>query len=122
MRQWITSFCTVGLLGSSKTVFSSMWGLIGCFCLMSQTGYSVGGIGLVGGPRVWNLIPSCLMWTIWQERNNRTFENKETAPAKLIELLFVSLFDWCRVWGLTYSPSVGDFVASLAFVNSDFQL
>jgi hypothetical protein len=71
---------------------------------------------------VWNLILSCLMWIIWRERNNRTFENKETAPAKLIELFFVSLFDWCRVWGLTYSPSVGDFVASLAFVNSDFHL
>jgi hypothetical protein len=71
---------------------------------------------------VWNLIPSCLMWTIWRERNNRTIENKETVPAKLIELFFVSLFDWCRVWGLTSSPSVGEFVASLAFVNPDLHL
>ncbi len=52
MRQWIISFCTVGLLGSFGTVFSSMWGLIGCFRLMSRTGFSVGGIGLVGGPQV----------------------------------------------------------------------
>jgi hypothetical protein len=61
---------------------------------------------------VWNLIPSCLMWTIWRERNSRTFENKETPLAKIIELFFGSLYDWSRAWGLTSSPSVGEFLAS----------
>ena len=37
---------------------------------------------------VWNLIPSCLMWTIWSERNSRTFENRETALDKLLEIFF----------------------------------
>ena len=57
------------------------------------------------------------MWTIWRERNSRTFENKETPLAKIIELFFGSLYDWSRAWGLTSSPSVGEFLASLA---SDF--
>ena len=26
---------------------------------------------------IWNTIPLCLMWMIWRERNNRTFEDKE---------------------------------------------
>ena len=34
---------------------------------------------------------------------------------RLIEVLFSSLFDWAKVWGLTASPSVGDFVESLDY-------
>ncbi len=26
---------------------------------------------------VWNLVPLCLMWTLWQERNRRIFEDLE---------------------------------------------
>ena len=67
---------------------------------------------------VWNLIPSCLMWTIWRERNKRTFDNQETLMAKIIELFFITLYDWSRAWGLTHSPSVGEFLDSLAFDRS----
>ena len=24
---------------------------------------------------IWNLVPPCLMWTVWRERNRRTFED-----------------------------------------------
>ena len=68
---------------------------------------------------VWNLIPSCYMWTIWRERNNRTFENLESPVAKFIKLFFATLFNWSRAWGLTSSLSVGEFLVSLAFDNSD---
>ena len=27
---------------------------------------------------VWNLVPSCLMWIIWWERNRQTFEDIES--------------------------------------------
>jgi hypothetical protein len=71
---------------------------------------------------VWNLIPSCLMWTIWRERNKRTFENMETPLAKTIELFFVTLFDWSRAWGLTSSTSVGEFLESIYCNSSDMHL
>ena len=58
------------------------------------------------------------MWTIWRERNKRTFDNTETPLEKIIETFFGSLYDWSRAWGLTSSPSVGDFLASLAFDSS----
>ena len=71
---------------------------------------------------VWNLTPSCLMWTIWKERNKRTFENTETPLAKTIEIFFVTLFDWSRVWGLTSSTSVGEFLESFHCNSSDMSL
>ena len=71
---------------------------------------------------VWNIIPSCLIWTIWRERNKRTFENQEAPVGKIIEIFFGSLYDWSRAWGLTSSSSVGDFLASLAFDNSNLHL
>ena len=67
---------------------------------------------------VWNLIPSCLMWTIWWERNNRTFENKELTMDKLLEFFYGALFNWSWAWGFTSSSSVGEFLVSLAFDNS----
>ena len=71
---------------------------------------------------VWNLVPSCLMWTIWQERNSRTFKNIESFVGKIMESCFGSLFDWSRVWGLTLSSSIGDFLESLAIDNSGYTL
>ena len=60
------------------------------------------------------MIPFCLIWTIWRERNNCTFEKKEVTMDKLLETFFGFLFDWSRAWGFTSSPSVGEFLISLA--------
>ena len=35
---------------------------------------------------VWNLVPACVMWSLWTERNMRTFENVELSVEKLVEL------------------------------------
>ena len=32
---------------------------------------------------VWNLVPLCLMWTIWKERNSRIFKDKASSMDKL---------------------------------------
>jgi hypothetical protein len=67
---------------------------------------------------VWNLVPLCLMWTVWQERNRRTFEDAEQSGSKLIELFYGLLFDWSRVWGHTTTSSLADFVISLGSIHS----
>jgi|UniRef100_A0A2N9JBP0 hypothetical protein len=64
---------------------------------------------------VWNLVPLCLMWIVWRERNGLIFEDKDHSKTKLIELFFGTLFDWARVWGFTSAVSLADFVASLSF-------
>jgi hypothetical protein len=67
---------------------------------------------------VWNLVPLCLMWTVWHERNSRIFEDVEHSNSKLAEIFFGLLFDWARVWGLTSEISLPDFVVSLNFSKS----
>ena len=42
--------------------------------------YSLGGgIQWLGklNSNIWNLIPGCLMWTVWLEQNRHSFENME---------------------------------------------
>ncbi len=64
---------------------------------------------------IWNLVPHCLMWTVWRERNSRIFEDEEHSKTKLSELFFGLLFDWARVWGFTLEVSLANFVVSLDF-------
>ena len=32
---------------------------------------------------IWNLIPGCLMWTVWMEGNRRSFEDSEKSSVEL---------------------------------------
>ena len=50
---------------------------------------------------VWNLVPLCLMWTLWWECNCCTFEDLEISGTRLIELFSRMLFDWSWVCGFT---------------------
>uniref|UniRef100_A0A2N9I5R6 Reverse transcriptase domain-containing protein n=1 Tax=Fagus sylvatica TaxID=28930 RepID=A0A2N9I5R6_FAGSY len=61
---------------------------------------------------IWNLIPLCLMWTVWRERNLRTFEDLSSSPDQLLGTFVTSLFDWSRIWGFTTAVTVTEFAAS----------
>ena len=63
--------------------------------------------------RIWNLIPACLFWTLWRERNTRIFENAEHTVSQLYELFSNTLYDWATVWGYSSSNSVNSFLESL---------
>jgi hypothetical protein len=67
---------------------------------------------------IWKLGPLCVMWSLWRERNNRTFENVEHSMGWLIEFCMATLFDWSRAWGFTTSISVGGFIESLSCTNT----
>ena len=67
---------------------------------------------------VWNLVPHCIMWTVWCERNSRIFEDEGHSLDKLEELFFGRLFDWARIWGFTSEMSLAEFVVSLSFSKS----
>ena len=63
---------------------------------------------------VWNLVPHCIMWTIWHARNGRTFEDMEHSVGKIIERVMGSLYDWSCAWGICSSHSLGDYLESLS--------
>ena len=62
---------------------------------------------------VWNMVPACLMWLVWKERNVRTFEDIERPIDMLKNLLARTLFEWSRIWGLTHCSSLSDFLISI---------
>ena len=64
--------------------------------------------------KVWNLVPTCLMWLVWKERNARTFEDVESPIDKLKTLLARTLFEWSRIWGFTHCNSLSDFLISIS--------
>ena len=59
------------------------------------------------------MIPACLMWLIWQERNNRTFEDFARSIELLKPILVGTLFKWGRIWGFTQCISIFDFLLSI---------
>jgi hypothetical protein len=59
---------------------------------------------------IWNLAPLCLMWTVWRERNSRTFEDEKKSADQLLGSFVESLFDWSRAGGFTTAKTVHDFV------------
>ena len=63
---------------------------------------------------IWNLVPLCLMWCPWRERNRRTFEDMDGSDDQLLASFSGSLLDWSRVWGLTSSDSLPCFLLFLA--------
>jgi hypothetical protein len=122
MSRWTTFSFIVGQLGSWSLVFRSVgidWVFPNRVSDLLFGWWNWFGKKSSG---VWNLIPSCLMWTIWRERNSRIFEDKEIAMDRLLENFFGVLFDWSRAWGFTSSPFVGEFLVSLAFDDSDLLL
>ena len=67
----------------------------------------------INNSNIWNLIPGCLMWIVWLERNRRSFENIEKTLDELKVLCQRSLFKWARCQGFTDSSSLLEFMFSL---------
>lgn len=45
---------------------------------------------------VWKMVPICILWCVWQECNDRTFEDKEHPLEELRLLFFKTLFLWVK--------------------------
>ena len=67
---------------------------------------------------IWNMVLACLMWLIWQECNNHTFDIVRSTDL-LKPILVGTLFQWVRIWGFTQHSSIFDFLLS---VRSLFEL
>lgn len=43
---------------------------------------------------IWKMVPICLLWCIWRERNDQNFEEKERSVDELRCLFFNTLMSW----------------------------
>ena len=73
-----------GLFGVSWVMPLSVVGLFGCW--QGRFGHHCNG-------DIWKVVPLCLMWCIWKERNSRCFEDIERSMPNLKLLFFRTLFD-----------------------------
>ena len=39
-------------------------------------------------------MPSCLLWCLWRERNNRSYEDRKRTLHEIIYLFFSTLYPW----------------------------
>ena len=61
-----------------------------------------------------NMVPTCLMWIVWMERNRRSFEDTEKSLVQLQALCQKTLFDWSRCWGFSDCSTILEFISSLS--------
>jgi hypothetical protein len=66
---------------------------------------------------VWKMIPCCLLWCLWRERNDRQFEDKERTIEELIFFFFYSLYSWTAAF---LAPLVISFNDFLVLFSSSF--
>ena len=77
-----------GLFGVYWVMPMSVVGLFACW--QGQFGHHRNG-------DIWMVVPHCLMWCIWKERNSRCFEDNERSMLDLKLLFFKTLLDWFSV-------------------------
>jgi hypothetical protein len=123
-RLWVLDWCylckkageSVNHLMIHCEYAQELWSMI--FCIfgvswaMPQTAYDLLHCWRRKGPAyvVWNAIPSCLMWLLWRERNQRAFEDAERHSADLKLLLIRTLMEWTAAVSSQSFPSVFAFI------------
>ncbi len=58
--------------------------------------------------KLWEMIPLCLFWCIWRERNCRNFEGEEKNLMELKGMVLCTLMDWSNATGVGSFFSVLD--------------
>jgi hypothetical protein len=64
---------------------------------------------------VWKMVPICLFWCLWQERNNRFFEDLKRSLEDILSSCFRTLFLWTVAHFFPLSISYDDFLTRFSF-------
>ena len=82
MDLWAIVF---GSFGVSRVMPQSVVGLLA---------YWQGRFGRHRNGYIWLMVPHCLLWYLWRERNSRRFEDKERSISDLKLFFIRTLMDW----------------------------
>jgi len=61
------------------------------------------------------MVPYCLLWCLWRERNDRLFEDKEKTIEELISFFFYFLYSWTAAFLTPLVISFNDFLVLFSF-------
>ena len=65
---------------------------------------------------IWLIVPHCLMWCLWRERNSRCFKDIERSIPDLKLFFFRTLLDWLVAMQNQSFPSFINFLILVIFV------
>jgi hypothetical protein len=71
----------------------------GCLCRVSPTA-------------LWGLIPHCLLWLIWRERNARSFEDIERSTQEIKQFFLTVLLEWTNASRPLHFTSIFELINS----------
>jgi hypothetical protein len=60
---------------------------------------------------VWKMVPLCIMWCIWSERNLRCFEDSSRSIEDLLHFFMYTLFSWTAGWLAPRAISFSEFLS-----------
>jgi hypothetical protein len=63
---------------------------------------------------VWKMVPICILWCVWKERNLRCFEDKENFMEDIVASFFHMLYLWTMAFLLSLSINYFDFLVRFA--------
>jgi hypothetical protein len=94
----------ISRLGLCWVMPSSVRELLACWCSGGRTRSAV----------VWKMIPLCLMWCIWRERNARCFEDSARSFEEILHYFLFTLYTWMAGWLALLVISFPDFLSCLS--------
>ena len=60
--------------------------------------------------KAWSAAPLCLMWTLWEERNKRVFNDNERSNQAIKHSFLYTFVNWARVYLEDHTLSMIDFI------------
>jgi hypothetical protein len=58
---------------------------------------------------IWRMVPLCVMWCLWRERNARSFEECELGLIELKKRKLQTLFSWRVMWHSMQASMLAEF-------------
>ena len=95
---WYAVFSQFGL---SWVMPSKVAGLFACWWLGGRSRSAV----------VWKMVPLCIVWCLWLERNERCFEDSKRTLEELTAFFFYLLYTWTAAWLIPLVISYLDFLS-----------